>query len=88
MYYNGPEELVWLLSYNLDLIFDQICEVNTQKYMLEFKAKIELEKDAIVIFFYDDGLRGRKILTDFLGAADHKAFMLTDTMPIRSLMVN
>lgn len=29
----------------------------------------------IVIFFYDEGSRGRKVLTDFLGDADLKALM-------------
>ena len=29
----------------------------------------------IVIFFYDEGSRGRKVLTDFLGEADLKALM-------------
>lgn len=33
------------------------------------------KSQGIVIFFYDEGSRGRKVLTDFLGKADLKALM-------------
>ena len=43
----------------------------TKKYMWVLVNKAQ----GIVIFFYDEGSRGRKVLTDFLGEADLKALM-------------
>lgn len=43
----------------------------TKKYMWVLVNKAH----GIVIFFYDEGSRGRKVLTDFLGEADLKALM-------------
>jgi len=42
----------------------------------------------IVIFFYDEGSRGRKVLTDFLGEADLKALRSDGYNAYRSLTAN
>lgn len=48
-----------------------------QKYIWVLVNKAQ----GIVIFFYDEGSRGRKVLTDFLGEADLKALMSDGITP-------
>lgn len=58
---------------NCDEIWCKVRRYNryTKKYMWVFVNKVQ----GIVIFFYDEVSRGRKVLTDFLGNADLKALM-------------
>ena len=52
------------------------CKVRKyHKYDKEYMCVLVNRKQGIVIFFYDNGSRGRRVLTDFLGEADLQALM-------------
>lgn len=52
------------------------CKVRKQhKYRKEYMWVLVNRKEGIVIFFYDNGSRGRQVLTDFLGSSELKALM-------------
>lgn len=62
----------WIIV-NFDETWCKVRRFNryTKKYMWVLVNKAH----GIVIIFYDEGSRGRKVLTDFLGEADLKALM-------------
>ena len=52
------------------------CKVRRyNKYLKKYMWVLVNKTEKIVIFFYDEGSRGRKVLTDFLGEAEVKAIM-------------
>ena len=52
------------------------CKVRRfNKYTKKYMWVLVNKSQGIVIFFYDEGSRGRKVLTDFLGESDLKALM-------------
>ena len=52
------------------------CKVRRfNKYMKKYMWVLVNKAERIVIFFYDEGLRGRKVLTDFMGEAEVRAIM-------------
>lgn len=52
------------------------CKVRKyDKYKKAYMWVLVNKKQQVVIFFYEDGSRGRKVLTDFLGDAELKALM-------------
>lgn len=60
-----------------DLVQGKEVQQVHQKYIWVLVNKAQ----GIVIFFYDEGSRGRKVLTDFLGEADLKALMSDGITP-------
>lgn len=46
-----------------------------KKYMKKYMWVLVNKAERIVIFFYDEGSRGRKVLTDFMGEAEVRAIM-------------
>ena len=59
------------------------CKVRRyNKYLKKYMWVLVNKTEKIVIFFYDEGSRGRKVLTDFLGESEVKAIMKTATMHI------
>ena len=52
------------------------CKVRRfNKYMKKYMWVLVNKSEMIVIFFYDEGSRGRKVLTDFMGEAEVRAIM-------------
>ena len=52
------------------------CKVRRfNKYMKKYMWVLVNKSEKIVIFFYDEGSRGRKVLTDFMGEAEVRAIM-------------
>lgn len=52
------------------------CKVRRyNKYLKKYMWVLVNKTERIVIFFYDEGSRGRKVLTDFLGESEVKAIM-------------
>ena len=52
------------------------CKVRRyNKYLKKYMWVLVNKTEKIVIFFYDEGSRGRKVLTDFLGESEVKAIM-------------
>ena len=52
------------------------CKVRRfNKYMKKYMWVLVNKAERIVIFFHDEGSRGRKILTDFMGEAEVRAIM-------------
>lgn len=52
------------------------CKVRRfNKYMKKYMWVLVNKAERIVIFFHDEGSRGRKVLTDFMGEADVRAIM-------------
>ena len=52
------------------------CKVRRfNKYMKKYMWVLVNKAERIVIFFYDEGSRGRKVLTDFMGEAEVRAIM-------------
>lgn len=52
------------------------CKVRRfNKYMKKYMWVLVNKAERIVIFFYDEGSRGRKVLTDFMGEAEVMAIM-------------
>lgn len=52
------------------------CKVRRyNKYLKKYMWVLVNKLEKIVIFFYDEGSRGRKVLTDFLGKSEVKAIM-------------
>lgn len=52
------------------------CKVRRfNKYTKKYVWVLVNKSQGVVIFFYDEGSRGRKVLTDFLGEAELKALM-------------
>ena len=52
------------------------CKVRRyNKYLKKYMWVLENKLEKIVIFFYDEGSRGRKVLTDFWGESEVKAIM-------------
>lgn len=52
------------------------CKVRRfNKYMKKYMWVLVNKAERIVIFFYDEGSRGRKVLTDFMGESEVRAIM-------------
>lgn len=52
------------------------CKVRRfNKYMKKYMWVLVNKSEKIVIFFHDEGSRGRKVLTDFMGDAEVRAIM-------------
>jgi len=52
------------------------CKVRRfNKYLKKYMWVLVNKSEKIVIFFYDEGSRGRKVLTDFMGEAEVRAIM-------------
>ena len=52
------------------------CKVRRyNKYTKKYMWVLVNKSEKIVVFFYDEGSRGRKVLTDFMGEAEVKAIM-------------